>query len=206
MHVIKSNRATMGALGFSVLRFWLFFRSVFRFLCQKNFSFSVLLFIAGLRIFRCLAFGFRFSRKILTGFRIWYPMRFSVFPIWPIWVPGFSSIWAAITRLHWSWIATKCKCKRDKPIEISQGSLGSLRVAVPSSPPQGGGEGRARIHVGCGYTKGRLSTEHCQSFFINSTSKLVTKLHATRARDWLIQHSNRISKFSGLSSQMEMLD
>ena len=26
----------------------------------------------------------------------------------------------------------------------------------------------------------RLSTEHCQSFFINATSKLVTKLQATR--------------------------
>ena len=34
---------TRGALGFSVLRFWLFFRSVFRFLCQKI---SVLVFIA----------------------------------------------------------------------------------------------------------------------------------------------------------------
>ena len=30
----------------------------------------------------------------------------------------------------------------------------------------------------------RLSTEHCQSFFINATSKLVTKSQATR--DWLI--------------------
>ena len=83
---------------------------------------------------------------------------------------------------------------RDKPIEISQGSLGSLSVAVPSpSPKVGGGEGRVQ-----------LSMEHCQSFFINATSKLVTKLQATR--DWLIQYSNRISNFSGLSSQMEMLD
>ena len=30
-----------GAMGFLVLQFWLFFRSVFRFLCQKNFGFSV---------------------------------------------------------------------------------------------------------------------------------------------------------------------
>ena len=29
----------------------------------------------------------------------------------------------------------------DKPIEISQRSLGSLRVAVPSPPQGGGGEG-----------------------------------------------------------------
>ena len=50
----------------------------------------------------------------------------------------------------------------------------------------------------------QLGTEHCQSFFINTTSKLVTKLQATR--NWLIQHSNRISKLSGLSLQMEMLD
>ena len=89
----------------------------------------------------------------------------------------------------------------DKPIEISQGSLGSLRAAVssPSSKVVGaGGEGTATRGV-------RLSTEHCQSFvFINAASKLVTKLQATC--DWLIQHSNRISKLSGLSSQMEMLD
>ena len=70
---------------------------------------------------------------------------------------------------------------RDKPIQYRSG----------------GGEGSAIRKV-------RLSTEHCQSFFINATSKLVTKLQATR--DWLIQHSNRISKLSGLSSQMEMLD
>ena len=36
----------------------------------------------------------------------------------------------------------------DKPIEISQGSLSSLRVAVSS--PQGGEEGRVRLHVGYG--------------------------------------------------------
>ena len=56
----------------------------------------------------------------------------------------------------------------------------------------------------CGKKQQWLSTEHWLSFFINATSKLVTKLQATR--DWLTQHSNRISKLSGLSSQMEMLD
>ena len=80
---------------------------------------------------------------------------------------------------------------RDKPIEKSQGSLGSLSVAVPS--PMVGGGGRVR-----------LSMEHCQSYFIKANSKLVTKLQATR--DWLIQLFNRISRLSGLSSQMEMLD
>ena len=41
----------------------------------------------GLRIFRFLAFGFRFSQKTPTGFRIWYAMRFLVFLIRSIWVP-----------------------------------------------------------------------------------------------------------------------
>ena len=86
---------------------------------------------------------------------------------------------------------------RVKSIEISQGPLGSLRVAVPSPSP--------KVGVGAGTTtrRVRLNTEHSQSFFINTTSKLLTKLQATG--DWLIQHSNRISKLSGLSSQMEML-
>ena len=62
---------------------------------------------------------------------------------------------------------------RDKPIEISQGSLSSLRVAVSSPQGGGGGEGKATRRV-------RLGTEHYQSFSINATSKLVTKLQATR--------------------------
>ena len=62
----------MGALGFSVLRFWLFFRSVFRFFgflvfAPKTSVFGV---HCGLRIFHFLEFGFWFSRKILMGFRI----------------------------------------------------------------------------------------------------------------------------------------
>ena len=58
-----------GALGFSVLGFWLFFRSVFGFSAKKLrfLGFGV---HCGLRIFRFVAFGFRFSRKILMGFRI----------------------------------------------------------------------------------------------------------------------------------------
>ena len=58
-----------GALGFSVLRFWLFFRSVFRFLCQKT-SFSR--FWCSLRFtdFPFFSIWFWFSRKILMGFRI----------------------------------------------------------------------------------------------------------------------------------------
>ena len=104
---------------------------------------------------------------------------------------GFSSIWAAITRLHWSRIAAKRKCYREECVK------NQLKYRRAPFPRVGGREGTATRRV-------RLSTEHCQSFFINATSKLVTKLQATR--DWLIQYSNRISNFSGLSSQMEMLD
>ena len=64
---------------------------------------------------------------------------------------------------------------RDKPMKISQGSLGSLRVAVPFPFPQGGGGGGE----GTAIRRVRLSTEHDQSFFIDATSKLVTKLQAT---------------------------
>ena len=83
---------------------------------------------------------------------------------------------------------------RDKPIEISQGSLGSISVALPSPFTKmggGGPDGKATLRV-------RLSIDHCQSYFINvnATSKLVTKLQVIR--DWLIQRSNRISKLSGL--------
>ena len=58
-----------GAWEFLVLWFWLFFKSVFRFWCQKTsvFGFGV---HCGLRIFRFLIFGFRFSQKILKGCRI----------------------------------------------------------------------------------------------------------------------------------------
>ena len=57
----------------------------------------------------------------------------------------------------------------DKPTEMLQGFLGSLRVAVPSPPlVGGGGEGMATRKVW-------LSTKNCQSFFINATSKLETK-------------------------------
>ena len=92
----------------------------------------------------------------------------------------------------------------DKTIEISQGSLVSLRVAVPSPSPVVGGGGKKGGYGYASARRARLSTDHFQSFFINATSKLETKLQAIR--DGLIQHSNGISKLSGLSSRMEMLD
>ena len=75
---------------------------------------------------------------------------------------------------------------RDKPIEISQGALDSQRIAEPFPAPSPK-EGTATRRV-------RLSTEHCQRFFMNATSKLVNGLQA--AHDWLIQLSNSISKLS----------
>ena len=101
--------AERGGIGFLVLRFWPFLDRFFGFCTQKLrfFGFGV---HCGWRIFRFLAFGFRFPRKILTGFQIWYPIRFPIFPYLTYLGSGFSSIWAAITRLHWSRIAAKGKC------------------------------------------------------------------------------------------------
>ena len=56
-------------------------------------------------------------------------------------------------------------------IEISQGALDSQRIAEPFPAHLGGGEGTATRRV-------RLSTEHCQRFFMNATSKLVNGLQA----------------------------
>ena len=78
---------TEGGIGIFGLLFWLFFKSVFRFLYQKT---TIFWFCAhcGLWIFRFLAFGFRFSSKILTGFRI------------SSLGSGFFSICAIAVRLH----------------------------------------------------------------------------------------------------------
>lgn len=63
-----------GALRFSVLGFWLFFRSVFRFLSQKTFSFLFWcsLQFAGFPFFSIwfLVFGFRHKYKRVFGFGI----------------------------------------------------------------------------------------------------------------------------------------
>ena len=67
--VLCSTRDRRGALGFLVLRFGYFLDRFFG-LCAKKVRFFGFGVHCGLRIFRFLAFGFRFSRKILTGFRI----------------------------------------------------------------------------------------------------------------------------------------
>ena len=85
-----------GALGLPVLWFWLFSDRFFGFCAKKLrfFRFSVHLRFADFP----LTFGFRFPRKILRSSYLTY------------FGSGLSSIWAAITRLHWPRIAAKRKC------------------------------------------------------------------------------------------------
>ena len=59
-YYIKNSSCRRGALGFSVLRFWLFFRSVFRFLLQKT-----------------------------SVFRFWWSLRFADFSLFSIWFSVF---------------------------------------------------------------------------------------------------------------------
>ena len=63
LRFVVAQSIMRGALGFSVLRYWLFFRSVFQFLLQKTSVFRFFGFggHCGLWIFRFLASGFRFS-------------------------------------------------------------------------------------------------------------------------------------------------
>ena len=113
-----------GVLGFSVLRFQLFFRSVFWFLYQKTSVFrfwcslrfaAIPIFSIWFSVFAKNTSGFSdlisdavFGLDIRCSFRIWYPMQFSdlisdaVFDFTYLTYLGssFSSIWAAITRLH----------------------------------------------------------------------------------------------------------
>ena len=58
LHLIRDDKLGRGTLGFSVLRFWLFFRSVFRFLYQKT---SVFRFWCSLRFADFSFFSIRFS-------------------------------------------------------------------------------------------------------------------------------------------------
>ena len=75
-----------GTLGFSVLRFWLFFRSVFGF-CAKRLRFLGFSVHRGLRIFRFLSIRISVFLELLAVFRFCYPMRLLGFPICPICVP-----------------------------------------------------------------------------------------------------------------------
>ena len=78
-----------GTLGFSVLRFWLFFRSVFRFLCQKT---SVFRFWCSLRFagFSFFSIWFSVFVKNTSGFSVLLSdALFGFFLFCPIWVPVF---------------------------------------------------------------------------------------------------------------------
>ena len=77
---------TRRALGFSVLRYWLFFRSVYRFLCQNT---SVSRFWCSLRFadFPFVSIWFSVFAKNINGFSYLISDVVSVFPTWHIWVP-----------------------------------------------------------------------------------------------------------------------
>ena len=81
-------------------RFWLFFDRFFGF-CVKRLRFFGFVVRCGLRIFRFLAFGFRFSYKIRAVFRFYYSMWFVFgFRFWPNSLPvfGFWMIFSSVLR------------------------------------------------------------------------------------------------------------
>ena len=150
-------------------------------MCQKTLGFSVLVFIAvyGFSVFEHLVALFA---KNTNGFTVLISDAVFGFSSLTYLGPGFSSIWAAITHLHWSRIAAKRKCYREECVTNQLKYRRDLQVPhvkpYPPPPPR---------WVGVESTvtrKVRLCTEHCQCFFINAISKLVTKLQATC--DWLI--------------------
>ena len=69
MGVLGKTRDKLEEGGIGIFGFGYFLDRFFGFSAKKLwfFGFGV---HCGLRIFRFLAFGFRFSRKVLTGFRI----------------------------------------------------------------------------------------------------------------------------------------
>ena len=102
-----------GGIGFSVLRFWLFFRSVFGFCAKKLrfFSFWSLLRFADFPFF---SMWFSVFAKNTNWFSDLISDAVFGFSYLTFLGSGFSSIWATITCLHWSRIATKRKCYREE--------------------------------------------------------------------------------------------
>ena len=135
--------------GFAVLAI---FRSVFRFLCPKT---SVFLFWCSLRLadFPFFSIWFSVSVKNTDGFSDLISDTVSGFPYLTYLGSGFSSIWAAITRLHWSRIAAKGKCYGEEcmtnQLKYRRDPLVAYAQQYPP-PPQKWGEGRVRPHVGYG--------------------------------------------------------
>ena len=80
-----------GHWDFQVCSFGYFLDLFFGFVLK---NFAVLVFIAVSLIVRSLAFGYRLPQEIPMVFRIWYPMWFSVFPIWvPVPVQSERHFW-----------------------------------------------------------------------------------------------------------------
>ena len=123
-----SNMAAWGGhWDFRFLRFWLFFRSVFRFLYSLRFA-----------DFPLFSIWFSVFAKVPAGFRIWYSMRFSVFLIWSIWVPVSLRSERQFTRLHWSRIAAKRKCYSEECVTNQLKYRRDHKVAYvkPYPPPR----------------------------------------------------------------------
>ena len=100
-----------GGGGHWDFRFWLFFRSVIRFLHQKT---SVFQFWCSLRFadFPFLSIWFSVFAKNTNGFSDLISGAVFGFSYLTYLGSGFSTIYAVITRLHWSRIAAKRKCYR----------------------------------------------------------------------------------------------
>ena len=184
--------------------FGYFFRSVFRFWCSLRFAdipfsgiwFSV--FAKNTNGFPDLIFDAVFGFSYLTDLG-----------------SCFSSIWVAITRHRCRLTQMLSRGMRDEPIEISQGTPGSLRVAVPSPSPKVGGKGPAslawRSFCASRMLSANASTSNFPGKFVHRGT-LPEFLHQrylevggqVTGHTWLIQHSNRISKLSGLNSQIRL--
>ena len=107
------NFSLRGTLGFSVLRFWLFLVRFFGFCAKKLRFFS---FWSSLRFadFPFFSMWFSVFAKNTNGFSDLISDAVFGFSYLTFLGSGFSSIWAAITRLHWSRIAAKRKCYREE--------------------------------------------------------------------------------------------
>ena len=78
--------------------------------------------------------------------------------------------------------------------------MANLQIKVTRtlpSPPKVGGRG------GYGYTQGMAKHGTLPAFLYQRHPEVGDQV---TGHDWLIQHSNRVFKLSGLSSQIEMLD
>ena len=99
---ISIEEMGIGVFGFAVLAI---FRPAFWFLCQKLRFF-------GFTVHFGLWIWFSVFIKNANGFSDLISDVVFCFSYLTYLGSSFSSIWAAIACLHWSWIAAKCKCYR----------------------------------------------------------------------------------------------